>query len=141
MNHDKVNKLSIVIPCYNEEKTLSSCVENVLAIAHERLTLEIIIVDDGSTDNSPAIVTELAQRYEVVEATSLESNQGKGAALRAGFQKATGNFVAVQDADLEHDPKDRFKVIGSGLSPSGLSSTLCRGGLKNLVGNQLVKPN
>ncbi len=104
-------KLSVVIPCYNEEKTLAKCVSRVCAIADEKLELEIIIVDDGSTDNSKAIAQSLQRRFSEVKLISKEKNAGKGAALRTGFQCATGDFVAVQDADLEYDPQDLKRLL------------------------------
>lgn len=101
-------KLSIIIPCYNESGTIESLLQAVRAspVADK----EIVIVDDGSTDgtrdfldtiNDPSIRIVLHQR-----------NQGKGAALRTGFQNITGDICIVQDADLEYDPQEYPLVIG-----------------------------
>jgi dolichol-phosphate mannosyltransferase len=111
MGKEIVTKLSVVIPCFNEEKTLEKCVHRVLDIADETLTLEIIIVDDASKDRSLSIAKELESKYPNVAVLHHEVNQGKGAALRTGFQKASGDFVAVQDADLEYDPDDLKKLL------------------------------
>jgi glycosyltransferase involved in cell wall biosynthesis len=108
---DKVTKLTIVIPCYNEERTLKECVEHVIAIGDEELVLELIIVDDCSTDNSHSIALNLKKQYPEIEVVRHEKNSGKGAALRTGFKLATGEFVAVQDADLEYDPNDLKRLI------------------------------
>jgi glycosyltransferase involved in cell wall biosynthesis len=106
-----MTKLSIVIPAYNEEKTLAKCVERVLAIAGEDLPLELIIVNDASKDKTADIGRELADKYQNIRFMQHDVNQGKGAALRTGFQFATGDIVAVQDADLEYDPQDLIKLI------------------------------
>jgi len=111
MRKEIVTKLSVVIPCFNEEKTLEKCVHRVLDIADETLALEIIIVDDASKDRSLSIAKELESEYPQVLVLRHEVNQGKGAALRTGFQKASGDFVAVQDADLEYDPNDLKKLL------------------------------
>ena len=103
--------LSIVIPCFNEEKTLVAGVDRVRAIATPDFRLEIIIVDDCSRDASLGIASELAKKYPEVRALHHEVNQGKGAALRTGFAAATGEFVAVQDADLEYDPRELIKLL------------------------------
>ncbi len=104
-------KLSIVIPCYNEEKTLNECVNRVLEIANEHLLLEIIIVDDCSDDNSYAIAKDLERSHSEIKVLRHEKNSGKGAALRSGFEVAIGDYVAVQDADLEYDPRDLKRLI------------------------------
>ncbi|SMP72075.1 Glycosyltransferase involved in cell wall bisynthesis [Desulfonatronum zhilinae] len=105
MNQTPVT-LSLVIPCYNEEQTLELCIDRVQAIAHEALSLELIIVDDCSTDSSLQVAESLARKYPNVQVLRHERNLGKGAALRTGFARATGDFVGVQDADLEYDPRD-----------------------------------
>ena len=103
--------LSVVIPCYNETATLAKCVARVRAIASQDLAVEIVIVDDGSTDDSLATAGTLAERYPEIKVYRHELNQGKGAALRTGFSKVTGEFVAVQDADLEYDPNDLVRLL------------------------------
>lgn len=111
MFNDKNVKLSIVIPCYNEEDTLKECVYKVLGIADRNLSLEVIIVDDCSNDNSYNIALELENNHSEIKIIRHEMNFGKGASLRSGFEMATGNFVAVQDADLEYDPNDLKRLI------------------------------
>jgi glycosyltransferase involved in cell wall biosynthesis len=96
-------KLSIVIPVYNEERTLRQIVERVLATPYEK---ELVLVDDASRDGSPAILEELAREHPELRCLRHERNQGKGAALRTGFREVHGDIVIVQDADLEYDPAD-----------------------------------
>ncbi len=103
--------LSVVIPCYNEEKTIEKCVERVLQIADENLDLEIIIVDDCSSDQSLIIARKIAEKHREIKVFLHEENQGKGAALRTGFRNATGDYVAVQDADLEYHPNDLKRLL------------------------------
>ena len=100
--------LTVVIPCYNEERTLEKIVGRVMAI---KLPMEIIIVDDASTDGSRKVLNTIADREKCVTALYHEKNQGKGAALATGFKNARGVFVIVQDADLEYDPKDFFLLL------------------------------
>jgi dolichol-phosphate mannosyltransferase len=85
--------LSLVTPCYNEEKTLRECISRVLALASNDLKLEIIIVDDCSKDDSLAMARKLAFRNPEIVVLNHERNRGKGAALRTGFAHATGNYV------------------------------------------------
>ena len=104
-------KLSLVVPCYNEEKTLSGIVERVMALQSDKLGLEIIIVDDCSKDKSWSVAQSLAEKYPEITLAKHEVNMGKGAALRTGFLKATGDFVGVQDADMEYDPSDYLIML------------------------------
>jgi dolichol-phosphate mannosyltransferase len=103
--------LSIVIPCYNEEKTLAKCVGKVLAVPFAGLSLEILIVDDCSRDGSFAIAQGLAERHSCIKVFRHQANAGKGAALHTGFRQASGDFVVVQDADLEYDPNDLVRLL------------------------------
>jgi len=104
--------LSIVIPCFNEEKTLEELVSRVLRADVLELGRDIIIVDDASADRSPAIAEDLARRHREVRVFRHGRNQGKSAALRTGFQQARGDIVIVQDADLEYDPGDYAALLG-----------------------------
>lgn len=103
--------LSVVVPCYNEERTLKRCVERLMDTEDAHLRLEVIIVDDCSSDNSLMIAHELRDRHPAVLVFQHERNRGKGAALRTGFSKATGQFVAVQDADLEYNPMELKQLL------------------------------
>lgn len=101
-------KLSIVMPIYNEEATLREIVARVLATPHEK---ELILVDDCSRDRSPEIIAELSEAHPEVRAFCHETNMGKGAALRTGFEQVEGDVVVIQDADLEYDPADYSKLL------------------------------
>lgn len=101
-------KLSVVIPVYNEVATLSAIVAKVQAIDLDK---ELILVDDFSTDGTRDVLQELDAQYPNVRVLLHERNFGKGRALRAGFEHASGEYVIVQDADLEYDPKDYHKLL------------------------------
>ena len=101
-------KLSIVIPVYNEERWLAELVRRVQAVP---IPMELILVNDMSTDGSPAIMAQLAEKYDNVRVFHQPKNMGKGAALREGFKHCTGDLVIVQDADWEYDPAEYPKLI------------------------------
>jgi len=100
--------LSVVMPVYNEAATVTDIVRAVLA---QRPVLQLVIVDDASTDGTAEVLKRLASGEPRVELVRHEQNQGKGAALRTGFAHATAPIVMVQDADLEYDPAEYFLVL------------------------------
>jgi len=102
-------KLSVVIPVYNEEKTIAELIRRVQEVEYEK---EIIVVDDRSTDGT----REALQRLTNANPTNLrilfhETNRGKGAALRTGFNAVSGHVVVIQDADLEYNPQEYRKLL------------------------------
>lgn len=106
-----MKKLSVVVPCFNEEQTLSQVIAKVGAAGTSGLEMEIVIVDDCSSDRSYAIAQELAANDPRIQVFHHDVNQGKGAALRTGFAEARGELVVVQDADMEYDPADYEKLL------------------------------
>ena len=101
--------LSVVMPAFNEEKTLAEVVHAVLA---QPLVAELIVVDDASRDGTWQVMQTLAANEPRLQIFQHPINQGKGAALRTGFSKATQPYVIIQDADLEYDPGEYAKLLG-----------------------------
>jgi glycosyltransferase involved in cell wall biosynthesis len=103
-------KLSIVIPVYNESRTVASLISSVLRV-ETGLAAELVVVDDCSTDNTRAVLERAREKHPEMVLLFHDRNQGKGAALRTGFAAATGDIVLIQDADLEYDPREYPQLL------------------------------
>jgi glycosyltransferase involved in cell wall biosynthesis len=101
-------QLSVIIPVYNERYTVRELVRRVVAVD---IPKEIVLVDDGSTDGTGEILAGIAERYPNVRLFAQRPNQGKGAAIRRGIQEARGEFLVIQDADLEYDPEEYHVLL------------------------------
>lgn len=110
--YKKIGKLSVIVPCYNEERTLEPIMQEILEVDLGPTKKEIIIVDDKSSDNSRNIIEKLRKEHpREIKVILQKKNAGKGAALKAGFLQSTGDVVIVQDADREYDPRDYRKML------------------------------
>ena len=103
-------KLSVIIPVYNEAATLEALTRRVAGI-EVGLEKELVLVDDCSQDGTREVMQQLAERHPDWKFACHERNRGKGAALRTGFERATGDVVLIQDADLEYDPREYPRLL------------------------------
>lgn len=101
--------LSVIMPCYNEAESLPLILAKVRAVP---IAKEIIVVDDCSSDNTPAVLAAELLNDPHMRVVRHERNRGKGAAVRTGIAQASGDIVIIQDADLEYDPNDYHEVVG-----------------------------
>ncbi|MBR9676432.1 glycosyltransferase family 2 protein [Candidatus Woesearchaeota archaeon] len=106
-----MKKLSVVMPAYNEENSIEAIIKQVLKTKIKGVVIELIVVDDGSTDKTVRIVEVLQKRNREIVLLRQKKNKGKGAAVRAGIRRSTGDVIIIQDADLEYDPKDYKRCI------------------------------
>ena len=135
-------KLSVIIPCYNEKETIAEIIRRVRATG---LAHEILVIDDGSTDGTRGILDQI-ERGDDLQVILHEHNQGKGAAVRTGFDNATGEGFLIQDADLEYDPREYpvlLKPIAEGISKVVYGSRFLGGPRKamffwNMVANRTL---
>ena len=102
-------KISIIIPCYNEEKTLNEIVNKVLCF--KSFDKELIIVDDCSSDNTEFIINDLVRKYDEIKSIRHDKNYGKGEGIKSGIKISTGDIILIQDADLEYNPEDYDNLI------------------------------
>lgn len=126
-----MKRLSIVIPVYNEQETIREVVQRVCAVEIGPLAREVLVCDDGSTDATPAAVEELrSQLTPIVRVHTSPTNLGKGAAVRLGMSLASGDFIIIQDADLELDPAEYASIL----------APLQRGEADVVYGSRFLRP-
>lgn len=104
-------KLSIIMPVYNESKTIVEIIERVENVKIPNITKELIIVNDASRDNTQEKLNKLSKKYKNIKIYSNNINRGKGAAIRTGLKHFTGDILVIQDGDLEYNPEDFKRLI------------------------------
>lgn len=104
-------KLSIIIPVFNEERTILPILRRVASVKLPQVTKEVIIVNDASTDNTDSKLRSIVKNNPTWKYITHTTNQGKGAAVRSGIKKARGEYIIIQDADLEYHPKEMIKLL------------------------------
>lgn len=101
--------LSVVIPVYNEKKTVEKVIDKIMSLTY--IEKEVVIVDDASKDGTVQVLENIKSKYPELKILFKKLNEGKGAALRDGFKISSGDYVIVQDADLEYDPSEYKKLL------------------------------
>jgi glycosyltransferase involved in cell wall biosynthesis len=111
--YNKEVKLSIIIPVFNEEKTIVQVLERVVAVRFPDITKEIIVVNDGSKDNTAERIEEYIKKTNPKNFSFINNkqNKGKGAVVKEGINRASGDYIVIQDADLEYNPQDIKKLL------------------------------
>jgi len=104
-------KLSIIMPVFNEKKTIEEILRQLMAVKIPKVSKEIIIIDDKSTDGTKEILKKIKKEQPQLKIIFHTQNQGKGAAVRTGFHQAKGDLLLIQDADLEYDPSDLPRLV------------------------------
>ena len=107
-----LSTLSVVVPAFNEEKTIGKVLTALLQVKlNNDIQIQIIVIDDGSTDGTAAVVSAIAQKHPQIHVIRHRQNSGKGSAIRSALQVATGEMLLIQDADLEYDPNDIHTLL------------------------------
>lgn len=111
MKQRKIGTLSIIVPVFNEEKTIYQVLENLKKINISDVKTEVIVVDDGSNDKTNALIKQAIRGSRKFKFFEHKKNQGKGKAVVTGIQKAKGDYIIIQDADLEYNPMQIAKLV------------------------------